>query len=342
MTQATTQLPHFQRKPGWLAKEEYDCHVIGSITEGLGIHMEFSYKNIGDDSNVAIDNVQKAIKRLHDHRRARSKPLPRVMYLQLDNVSHNKGQNMMAYLSYLVESDVFEKVKVNYLLVGHTHEIIDQVFSRYSVALRRKDCLTLSELMEVAKTCYTPNPTVQHVQDVTDWAKWFDTKDCCLPFGDMHFNQQFRFKKRPQLAAAAAAEAGPSSAPVVSGPPVPPVAPASSEVRIHSRCLGWRPDNAETKAYKPKGGVQRLVQVPPGEPEAKPLTPLGDTEYASLEKIVAGFEENFGAAYQGELKEYWESQVDFQRGVRDHMGDMHPQTYDFLALQVTAPTNYPS
>jgi len=63
--------------------------------------------------------------------------LPRNLKLQLDNTTkQNKGQYLFGYLSLLVEYGVFESVEVSYLPVGHTHEDIDQFFSRISVWLR--------------------------------------------------------------------------------------------------------------------------------------------------------------------------------------------------------------
>ena len=40
------------------------------------------------------------------------------------------------------------------MLVGHTHDIIDQVFSRVSAYLKTHDAITLSELEHVIRVCY--------------------------------------------------------------------------------------------------------------------------------------------------------------------------------------------
>lgn len=313
MTQKTTALPHWVRKPSWVDQLEYGTHVIGSITEGLGIHLEFSYTdNIGDGSNVLIDNINKAVDRMHCHRRSKGEQLPEVLYLQLDNTTHNKSQVLFTYLSWLVEIGVFKKIKVNYLMVGHTHEIIDQVFSRYSIKLRKVTCLTLPELMEVAKTCYEPNPTVEHVQSVTDWLQWFldqsamNTSTC-----DMTFNHAFRIKKcnviRPE---------DPNS--------------TEQQVRIHSKLIGWRPDSNSLKAWKPNGGTRFLMRLPEGQPEACPIRSFELRDIESLRRIVHGFEVNFGDKFRGDLKAYWDRQFTFQESVFD--GNCDATDYDFLRL----------
>ncbi len=43
---------------------------------------------------------------------------------------------MMAYLSLLVESGEFDEIHMNYLIVGHTHSLIDQFFSVLSKAIK--------------------------------------------------------------------------------------------------------------------------------------------------------------------------------------------------------------
>ena len=55
--------------------------------------------------------------------------LPRKLYLQLDNASDNRSAQFLAFIAFKVEMGSFDKVKVSYLIVGHTHEIIDQWFS---------------------------------------------------------------------------------------------------------------------------------------------------------------------------------------------------------------------
>ena len=68
--------------------------------------------------------------------------LPPHLYVQLDNCwRENKNKYFFAYLCLLVELKVFVDVEVNFLMVGHTHEDIDQVFSRYPMHLL---CLTVA------------------------------------------------------------------------------------------------------------------------------------------------------------------------------------------------------
>jgi hypothetical protein len=65
-----------------------------------------------------------------------TKPLPRNLLLQMDNcVKDNKNQHLLSFLSLLIMKDVFEEVKLGFLVIGHTHENIDGCFGYLSKKL---------------------------------------------------------------------------------------------------------------------------------------------------------------------------------------------------------------
>jgi hypothetical protein len=72
--------------------------------------------------------------------------LPPTLYLQLDNASDNKSRHFLAFLAYLIEQKIFHKIKVSYLIVGHTHEDIDAFFSVLSRYFKRQSKQILSIL----------------------------------------------------------------------------------------------------------------------------------------------------------------------------------------------------
>ena len=53
---------------------------------------------------------------------------------------------MFGYLGMLIKFNVIRKVVVSFLPVGHTHEDVDQFFSRISVHLRQHDAVTIEKL----------------------------------------------------------------------------------------------------------------------------------------------------------------------------------------------------
>ena len=83
--------------------------------------------------NLTIEVLRRTLKKIHTEFGF----LPPVLHLQLDNASDNKSQLFLAFLAYLVQEGVFLKVKLSYLLVGHTHKDIDQYFSVISRSFKK-------------------------------------------------------------------------------------------------------------------------------------------------------------------------------------------------------------
>jgi hypothetical protein len=66
-----------------------------------------------------------------------SKPLPKAFLLQMDNyVKDNKNRYMLVFLLLLTTREVFEDVKLGFLVVVYTHEDIDGCFEYLSKNLR--------------------------------------------------------------------------------------------------------------------------------------------------------------------------------------------------------------
>ncbi len=65
--------------------------------------------------------------------------LPPELHIQLDNCfRENKNSYVINWLGTLVERGLFPNgIYVSFLPVGHTHNEMDQVASRISIALRR-------------------------------------------------------------------------------------------------------------------------------------------------------------------------------------------------------------
>jgi hypothetical protein len=77
-------------------------------------------------------------------------PLPPKLYLHMDNCwRENKNKYMIAAAHLLVEMGVFKKVKISFLPVGHTHNIVDQMFSRFSIAIKKHKIFTIDDLHRV-------------------------------------------------------------------------------------------------------------------------------------------------------------------------------------------------
>ena len=98
------------------------------------------------------------------------KRLPRTLLLQLDNCgSENKNRYVFAYLSLSVARGVFDIVQLGFLMVGHTHEDIDALFSRFSEKLRKQAIFTFPHLMKIFNECVSMHPAPFLLQKVADF-----------------------------------------------------------------------------------------------------------------------------------------------------------------------------
>ena len=56
----------------------------------------------------------------------------------------------------------------------HTHDRVDQFFSRVSIRLDQGDIRTIADLERAVKECYTPSPSVQWLEGVLNIQEWMD------------------------------------------------------------------------------------------------------------------------------------------------------------------------
>ena len=99
-----------------------------------------------------------------------NKPLPQCLYLQLDNCAgENKNRYVFAFLSLLVAKGIFKQVYVGFLMVGHTHEDVDAMFSKFSESMRVKDAFTLPQMMDIFHNSYSGHPVPSLVEEVPDF-----------------------------------------------------------------------------------------------------------------------------------------------------------------------------
>jgi hypothetical protein len=59
----------------------------------------------------------------------------------------NKNQHLLAFFSLLIVRDVFEEVKLGFLVIGYTHEDIDECFGYLSKQSRKQNNYVLVDLM---------------------------------------------------------------------------------------------------------------------------------------------------------------------------------------------------
>ena len=131
--QSKHDMPHFKDIAHLISEiRRIKMHLYGALVHGRGAYAFTIPDHEPQGHNTTIQVLHHILCNL-----AKKGPLPKVLKLQVDNTTkQNKGQYLYGYLDLLVEYGVFESVEVSFLPVGHTHEDIDQFFSRISVWLR--------------------------------------------------------------------------------------------------------------------------------------------------------------------------------------------------------------
>ena len=100
---------------------------------------------------------------------------------------------MFGFLSALVEKGIFERISVNFLIVGHTHASIDQYFSVLSKTIKNADWigtpLALRELLRGAHEVQYQPKVIAEINVYYDWKEPINKA----------FNNKLKVRIHPQL-----------------------------------------------------------------------------------------------------------------------------------------------
>ena len=170
---AKTTVPWFVRPPKCWTKLSHDVleqHVLGFLVHGSPSNHVFLFTfngTIKGDANVNIEGTRRVLLKLYAER-----PMPQIIFANADNASDNKCWAMLLFWAMLVLHGYTEEVFFSFLLVGHTHEDIDQLFSRLTAYLREKhgNVWTPQQFQAAMKVCLSGDPAyVETVETVLDW-----------------------------------------------------------------------------------------------------------------------------------------------------------------------------
>ena len=162
-------LPHFAHASSTTSKKWHlRLHILGCIAHGRRPYVFTCPSHYAQGHNITIQVIKDVI--LDTQRREGT--LPPKLFLQLDNTTkQNKGKYLFGFLAHLMYSGVFKSVEVSFLPVGHTHEDIDQMFSRMSVYLRSHNAPCRRSMGICIERAYTKNgqsPVVVHWDNVAN------------------------------------------------------------------------------------------------------------------------------------------------------------------------------
>lgn len=158
MDQAKTKLPHQVRNskdtdhyPG-IGVHALSVFVFGGLVPIIGF---LNLPDIEKNSSLTVTSMHRAIQLQYNAQFATHGKLvnwPPWLAVFFDNArGENMNHNVFVYLAWLVHIGVFREITITTLLVGHTHNINDQVFSVWSRSLNSNNCYSLEQMMELFK-----------------------------------------------------------------------------------------------------------------------------------------------------------------------------------------------
>jgi len=189
MDNAKTALPRMPRPPKDLdGKDNLITHVTGVHVPGdenTPFRCYTWHDRFPTGSDTVITILLKVLSQIEG-------PLPPTLYLHMDNCwRENKNKYMLAISHLLVHTGVFKKVKMCFLPVGHTHNIVDQMFSRFSEAIKFATIMTVPELHRVCRQSYSARACKCGGQSawrvMKNKIKKIENLGCQCPYVDVYF-----------------------------------------------------------------------------------------------------------------------------------------------------------
>jgi len=168
MDQEKTNIPHE------MAKSKSDdvgmplvAKLMGAIAYGRGWWGFWSFPEWSASSNLTLTCLCKMFRDIAggdprgcDLPSARQ-GLPPVLHLQMDNTAKdNKNHYLLGFCGMLLAEGVFREVRVFFLPVGHTHQEIDQTFSRVAASINNVGAYCLEDLMQLTQGAWGKHETI--------------------------------------------------------------------------------------------------------------------------------------------------------------------------------------
>ena len=132
MDQSKTSVPLYSRRT---SDRAMGFRLVGVKVHGIGNYVYLVDSTVKGGANLMTEILRLTLLDLEKQNKLPT--LNPILYLQLDNCSENKNKVLFGFLSDLVGRGVFEEIHTGFLMVGHTHEDIDQFFSVISAWLRK-------------------------------------------------------------------------------------------------------------------------------------------------------------------------------------------------------------
>lgn len=173
MDNGKTSIPRLHRyNKDTDGKERLGTHLTGILLHGRPnpIYAYTWYERFPAGSDSVVTILARAL-----NETVKDKPLPPTLYLHLDNCwRENKNRYVVSFLHLLVDKGVFDKIKLGFLPVGHTHDDVDQFFSKINAVLLRTNIFTIDDLHDTVRKSFLPVPVCSHIETMGMFAPWLE------------------------------------------------------------------------------------------------------------------------------------------------------------------------
>lgn len=205
----------FTRKPHEIEqlKPRPRMTVTGGIAHGWCTAVFVAQETMSHGSNAYVEVLCLLLDKVSELCKVQGRRFPVHLILQADNtVAQTKNQYASAFCSQMVGLGKFCTVTMNFLMVGHTHEDIDQLFSLLcQYVIRRRRWQTPEEFQRIVQEMLAPRIAergellvVRGLRCIRDYVSWLEPQKVTL-YGcwgnreGLEAPHSFAFKKRSDL-----------------------------------------------------------------------------------------------------------------------------------------------
>lgn len=207
----------FTRKPHQIEalKPRPRMTVTGGIAHGWCTGIFITQETLSHGSNAYVEVLCQLLDKVAELCRVQGRRFPVHLVLQADNtVAQTKNQYAAAFCSQMVGMRKFSTVTLNFLMVGHTHEDIDQLFALIcQYVIRRHRWQTPEEFQRLVQESLAQKVAakgevlvVRGLRCIREYAAWLEPQRITL-YGcwgnrdGFEAPHSFAFKRRSDLSA---------------------------------------------------------------------------------------------------------------------------------------------
>ena len=207
----------FNRKPHEIEslKPRPRMTVTGGMAHGWCTGIFIAQETMSHGSNAYVEVLCQLLDKVVELCRVQGRSFPVHLVLQADNtVAQTKNQYAAAFCSQMVGMQKFTTVTLNFLMVGHTHEDIDQLFALLcQYVIRRHRWETPGEFQRLVQASLAQKVAdkgevlvVRGLSCIRNYAQWLEPQRTTL-YGcwgnrdGFEAPHSFAFKKRSDLRA---------------------------------------------------------------------------------------------------------------------------------------------